>query len=56
VQRCPARDFLLPYDDVARADDPDAMLLAFLEATYTTGSRLASWDQADERAPATVRG
>ena len=49
-------DFLLPYDEVARTDDPDATLLDFLEATYTTGSRLAGWDQADERTPATVRG
>ncbi len=45
-------DFLLPYDEVARTDDPDATLLAFLEATYTTGSRLARWDRADEMAPA----
>ena len=44
-------DFLLPYDEVARTDDPDATLLAFLEATYATGSRLADWDRADERAP-----
>jgi hypothetical protein len=47
-------DFLLPYDDVARTDDPDATLLAFLEATYGTGSRLANWDRAEEMAP--VRG
>ena len=44
-------DFLLPYDEVARTDDPDATLLAFLEATYATGSRLADWDRADERTP-----
>ncbi len=49
-------DFLLPYDEVARTADPDTTLLAFLEATYATGSRLADWDPADERTPATVRG
>jgi hypothetical protein len=45
-------DFLLPYDEVARTGDADATLLAFLEATYTTGSRLADWDRAEELAPA----
>jgi hypothetical protein len=47
-------DFLLPYDEVARTDDPDATLLAFLKATHATGSRLADWDRANEMAP--VRG
>ena len=47
-------DFLLPYDEVRRSTDPDATLLAFLEATYSTGAGLASWDRADEIAP--VRG
>ncbi len=47
-------DFLLSYDEVARTDDPDATLLAFLEATYSSGSRLARWDRVDEMA--SVRG
>ena len=46
----------LPYDEVALTDDPDATVLAFLEATYATGARLARWDRSDERALATVRG
>jgi hypothetical protein len=36
-------DFLLPYQTVVEADDPDATVMAFLEATYTAGSRLADW-------------
>ena len=44
-------DFLLSYDEVARTDDPDATLLAFLEATYASGARLAGWDQAEAMAP-----
>jgi len=47
-------DFLVSYQEIARADDPDATLLGFLEATYSTGARLASWDQAEEMA--SVRG
>ena len=43
-------DFIVPYHEIARTDDPDATLLAFLEATYSAGARLASWDRAEEMA------
>ena len=36
-------EFLLPYVDVARSEDPDAAVLAFLEATYEAGATLARW-------------
>jgi Family of unknown function (DUF5996) len=38
------RQFLLPYEAVRAADDPDAALLAFLEDTYAAAAQLASWD------------
>lgn len=45
-------EFLLPYDEVRAAADPDAMLLAFLESTYGAAADLAGWDRPLlERAP-----
>jgi Family of unknown function (DUF5996) len=38
------RQFLLPYEAVRTAHDPDATLLAFLEDTYAAAARLAEWD------------
>jgi len=38
-------EFLLPYDAVRRANDPDAVLTAFLESTYEAAARLAGWDR-----------
>ncbi len=44
-------EFLLPYDVLRAAPDPDAALLAFLQSTYEAAANLASWDrQALERA------
>jgi len=44
--------FILPYDAVAEASDPDALLLAFLQETYEAAAKLASWDRRSlERAP-----
>ncbi|UCC85217.1 MAG: hypothetical protein JSW46_10005 [Gemmatimonadota bacterium] len=43
-------EFVLPYDDVRRADSPDQVLLEFLQGTYDAGADLAGWDrQALER-------
>jgi len=39
-------EFLLPYDDVRTAPDPDAALLAFLRSTYDAAARLGGWDRA----------
>jgi hypothetical protein len=39
------REFVLPYDDMRRADDPEAMLLAFLEATYESAANHGGWDR-----------
>lgn len=38
-------EFVLPYDAVRQADDPDAALLAFAESTYAAAADLAQWDR-----------
>jgi hypothetical protein len=53
------REWVLPYEAVRTAADPDAELLAFLESTYAAAARLGGWDRAalerpqrfDPRAP-----
>jgi hypothetical protein len=39
-------EFLLPYDAVRTAADPDAALLAFLQSTYEAAAAGANWDRA----------
>jgi hypothetical protein len=39
-------EFLLPYEAVRAASDPDAALLAFLESTYRAAADSAHWDRA----------
>ena len=39
-------EFLLPYEAVRTAADPDAALLAFLQTTYAAAADLAGWDRA----------
>ena len=38
-------EFLLPYDAVRTASDPDAELLAFLQTTYEAAANAAKWDR-----------
>ena len=40
------REFLLPYEVVRTASDPDAVLLAFLQSTYEAAANAAHWDRA----------
>jgi hypothetical protein len=40
------REFILPYDAVRQARDPDATLLEFLQTTYEAAANLARWDRA----------
>jgi hypothetical protein len=40
------REWILPYDAVRTASDPDAMLLAFLDSTYDVAATLGRWDRA----------
>jgi Family of unknown function (DUF5996) len=39
-------EFLLPYDSVRAAPDPDAALLAFLQSTYEAAADAGKWDRA----------
>ena len=39
-------EWLLPYDLVRRADDPDAFALRFLESAYRAAADLGGWDRA----------
>jgi len=39
-------EFVLPYEAVRTADDPDQVLLAFLQATYDAAAETAQWDRA----------
>jgi uncharacterized protein DUF5996 len=44
--------FILPYDAVRQARDPDAQLLGFLQETYEAAAELGKWDRkALERQP-----
>ena len=40
------RLWILPYDAVRAAPDPDAALLDFLQSTYEAGANLGGWDRA----------
>jgi Family of unknown function (DUF5996) len=37
--------FILPYDAVRQAADPDRLLLGFLQETYEAAAELAKWDR-----------
>jgi hypothetical protein len=39
------REWILPYDAVRVAGDPEAMVLEFLESTYETAAALGGWDR-----------
>lgn len=42
----PTGGFILPYDDVRKAVEPERMLMEFLHSSYEAGARLAKWDRA----------
>ena len=39
------QEFVLPYETVRQAADPEAMLLTFLQSTYEAAANLAHWDR-----------
>jgi Family of unknown function (DUF5996) len=52
----PLSEFLLPYDAVRQAQDPDATLMAFLESTYAAAADLGGWNRGElECAPGVPR-
>jgi hypothetical protein len=38
-------EFLLPYDAVRLAENPEASLLSFLESAYAAAATLGQWDR-----------
>lgn len=48
-------EFLLPYDAVRKANDPDRVLLDFLQSTYDAAALLASWDREELECPRGLR-
>ena len=52
-------EFILPYDAVRKADDPDNALLDFLQSTYEAAANSAKWDrdalECDPGKPGVVR-
>jgi hypothetical protein len=49
-------EFILPYEVVRTADDPDATLLAFLQTTYEAAATTAEWDRDALERPTIPRG
>ncbi|HEY3637552.1 MAG TPA: DUF5996 family protein [Rhizomicrobium sp.] len=41
----PLGEFILPYDALRNASDPDKHLMEFLESTYAAAAELADWDR-----------
>jgi hypothetical protein len=39
------KEWILPYEVVRTADDPDGMLREFLESTYVAAASLGRWDR-----------
>jgi len=44
-------EFTLPYDAVQRDDDPEGLLLSFLQSTYVAAAELGAWDRASLEVP-----
>jgi hypothetical protein len=49
-------EFLLPYDIVREAADPDAALLSFLQSTYEAAAQSAQWDRIELECPLGLSG
>jgi hypothetical protein len=49
-------EFILPYDAVAQASEPDALLLDFLSTTYAAAAETGGWDRAALECPLGVPG
>jgi Family of unknown function (DUF5996) len=49
-------EFILPYDTVAQAPDPDALLLDFLSTAYAAAAEAGGWDRAALECPMGVPG
>ena len=48
-------EFVLPYEQVRRAADPEQLILDFYRSTYEIGATLASWDRKARERPDPTR-
>ena len=48
------QEFILPYEAVRQAKDPDAMLFAFLQSTYEAAANLGHWERVELERPLQV--
>ena len=44
-------EYILPYDTVRTAANPDALLLAFMSTTYAAAAEAGKWDRASLECP-----
>ena len=49
-------EFLLPYEAVRRAPEPEVMLMSFLESTYRAAADLGRWDRRALECPTGMPG
>ncbi|MNC96232.1 hypothetical protein D3C83_135510 [compost metagenome] len=49
-------EFVLDYEAVRSADDPDGTLLTFLESSYAAAADLGDWDRKTLECPLGRRG
>ena len=49
-------EFILPYDAVRAAPEPEGTLMEFLQSTYVAAADLARWDRAALECPLGVAG
>jgi len=48
-------EFVLPYEEMRRSADPDAVLMEFLQSTYEAAANCAHWDRAGLEVPTTPK-
>jgi hypothetical protein len=52
----PLGEFLLMYDDLRQAAEPEKLLMEFLQSTYEAGANLGNWPRAElERSPSAAK-
>jgi hypothetical protein len=52
----PLGEFVLPYQSVRMAADPDSVLLGFLQSTYDAAATMANWDRVALECPQGIAG
>jgi len=49
-------EFILPYEEMRRSDNPEQALLSFLQSTYAAAADLAKWDRRSLEVPQETLG